>query len=160
MIQISDAEPVHVSGIAAIEEECFSDPWPRDTFASQLSGPNHTFLVALDGNSVVGYVGLMYVLDEGYISNVAVTATYRRQSIADQLIEMLISRGICMGLSFLTLEVRQSNEAAKSLYIKHGFTSVGLRKNYYTKPKDDALLMTLYLKKGRQNDHFINRILL
>lgn len=148
MIQIADAGPAHVDVIAAIEAECFSDPWPRETVAGQLSGPNHVFLVALDGETVVGYVGLMHVLDEGYISNVAVTARYRRQSIADRLIEALISRGMALGLSFLTLEVRQSNEPAKALYAKHGFLPVGLRKNYYVKPKEDAVLMTLYLKEA------------
>lgn len=148
MIRITDALPEHVNGIAAIEAECFSDPWTHETIAGQLAGPNHVFLAALDDSHVVGYVGLMYVLDEGYISNVAVTAAYRRRSIADRLIKTLISRGRELGLSFLTLEVRQSNEPAKALYAKHGFVPVGLRKNYYVKPKEDAVLMTLFLKEG------------
>lgn len=150
MIQIIDAAPEHVDGIAVIETECFSDPWPRETIAGQLSGPNHLFLAAVDGNTVVGYVGLMYVLDEGYISNVAVTARYRRQSIADSLITELVARSRLLKLSFLTLEVRQGNEPAKALYAKHGFLPVGIRKNYYVKPKEDALLMTLYLKEASE----------
>lgn len=150
MIQIIDAAPEHVDGIAVIETECFSDPWPQETIACQLSGPNHLFLAAVDGNTVVGYVGLMYVLDEGYISNVAVTARYRRQSIADRLITELVARSRLLKLSFLTLEVRQGNEPAKALYAKHGFLPVGIRKNYYVKPKEDALLMTLYLKEASE----------
>lgn len=146
MIQIVDAVPEQIDGIAAIEAECFSDPWSRETIAGQLSGPNHVFLTAVDENAVVGYVGLMYVLDEGYISNVAVTQSYRRRSIADRLITELVDRAKPLGLSFLTLEVRQSNAPAKALYAKHGFLPVGIRKNYYVKPKEDAVLMTLYLK--------------
>lgn len=148
MIRITQAVSAHVPGIAAIEQECFSDPWTCETIAGQLSGPNHLFLTALDSERVVGYVGLMYVLDEGYISNVAVTSSYRHQSIGDRLIEALIARGIALDLSFLTLEVRHSNEAAKALYAKHGFVPVGVRKNYYVKPKEDAILMTLYLKEA------------
>lgn len=146
MIQIVDAVPEQIDGIAAIEAECFSDPWSRETIAGQLSGPNHVFLTAVDENAVVGYVGLMYVLDEGYISNVAVTQSYRRRSIADRLIAELVDRAKLLGLSFLTLEVRLSNAPAKALYAKHGFLPVGIRKNYYVKPKEDAVLMTLYLK--------------
>lgn len=149
MIRITDADLTHIDEIAAIEEECFSDPWSRDVIAGQISGSNHVFLAALDGESVVGYVGLMYVLDEGYISNVAVTASHRRHSIADQLIGELIIRADALQLAFLTLEVRQSNVPAKMLYAKHGFVPVGIRKNYYVKPKEDALLMTLYLKEEK-----------
>ena len=143
---IQDANLSHVSGIHAIEVECFSDPWPEQFVISQLPDDNHIFLVALDGEAVIGYVGMMYVLDEGYISNVAVTASYRRQKIADELINTLIERSNELNLSFVTLEVRESNDPAKMLYAKHGFEVVGLRKNYYTKPKENAVLMTVYLK--------------
>lgn len=143
---IQDANLSHVSGIHAIEVECFSDPWPEQSIISQLPDDNHIFLVALDGDAVIGYVGMMCVLDEGYISNVAVTASYRRQKIADRLIDTLIGKANELNLSFATLEVRESNEPAKTLYAKHGFEVVGLRKNYYTKPKENAVLMTVYLK--------------
>ena len=143
---ICDATLSHVEGIHAIETECFSEPWTVSAIMSQLPGENHIFLVALDGETVIGYVGMMYVLDEGYISNVAVTSAYRRQKIADALIEELIRRANTRDLQFVTLEVRESNEPAKALYSKHGFEVVGLRKNYYNKPKENAILMTVYLK--------------
>lgn len=145
-IVIADATRSHVSGIHAIEAECFSDPWSEQSIISQLPDDNHVFLVALDGENVVGYVGMMNVLDEGYISNVAVTAAYRRQKIGDRLILELMERAAALKLSFVTLEVRESNEPAKALYTKHGFEIVGIRKNYYTKPKEHATLMTVYLK--------------
>lgn len=143
---ITNANLCHVEGIHAIEEECFSDPWTEEIIISQLNGENHVFLVALNGETVVGYVGMMIVLDEGYISNVAVTSAYRRQKIADALIDELMDRAVRLELSFVTLEVRESNEPAKALYAKHGFTEVGLRKGYYIKPKENAVLMTAYLK--------------
>lgn len=145
-IVIQNGDLSHVSGIHAIEVECFSEPWPEQSIVSQLTGQNQIFLVALDGDAVIGYVGMMYVLDEGYISNVAVTASYRRQKIADKLIDTLVSKANELQLSFVTLEVRETNEPAKALYAKHGFEVVGLRKNYYTKPKENAVLMTVYLK--------------
>lgn len=144
---ITDAQDSHVPQIAQIEAECFSDPWSESSIRSQLTGPNHVFLAALDGERVIGYVGLMYVLDEGYIANVAVTGSYRRQHVADALIQELIRRGEQLQLRFLTLEVRVSNAPAQSLYQKYGFEPVGLRKKYYEKPREDALLMTLYLKE-------------
>ena len=143
---ILDANMSNVKGIHAIEEECFSEPMPEQMIISQLPNDNHVFLVALDGENVVGYVGMMNVLDEGYISNVAVTAAYRRQNIGDALIDALMERANKLELAFVTLEVRESNEAAKALYAKHGFEVVGLRKGYYTKPKENAVLMTVYLK--------------
>lgn len=149
MIAVVDATEAMVPAIAAIEQECFSDPWTQQAIQSQLTGPNHIFLAAADGETVAGYVGLMYVIDEGYIANVAVTADYRRQHIADLLIAELVRRGQELHLAFLTLEVRASNEPAQALYRKHGFEVVGLRKRYYEKPREDALLMTLYLKEER-----------
>ena len=144
--EIVNADTCHVSGIHAIEVECFSDPWPEEAIVSQLPDENHAFLVALDGEHVIGYVGMMKVLDEGYISNVAVTAAYRRRKIGEALIVELMRRAEMWDLSFVTLEVRESNEPAKALYAKYGFKQVGLRKGYYTKPKENAVLMTVYLK--------------
>ena len=138
---ITDADESCVPGIAAIEQECFSDPWSEQSIRSQLPGPNHVFLAAMDGNTVAGYVGLMYVIDEGYISNVAVTAAYRRQHFADRLIQELIARAQALDLAFLTLEVRASNAPAIALYDRLGFVQIGRRKNYYSHPKEDALIM-------------------
>ena len=88
----------------------------------------------------------MYVLDEGYVSNVAVDPDCRRMGIADALICEIVSRAKALELSFVTLEVRESNAPARRLYEKHGFENVGLRKNYYDFPKENAILMTLLLK--------------
>ena len=87
---------------------------------------------------------MMFVLDEGYISNVAVSPKYRRQGIADALIERLDELCSGHGLAFVSLEVRAGNAPAVALYEKHGFAPVGLRKNYYERPREDAVIMTKY----------------
>ena len=133
----------HIREIAQIERECFSMPWSEATLEEELYNPQASFIVAqrADG-AVLGYAGLHVVLDEGYIDNVAVREDYRGQGIADDLVDVFVRFGKA-NLTFLTLEVRPSNEPAIQLYMKHGFAQVGRRKNYYQNPKEDAIIMTL-----------------
>lgn len=145
--EIADVSLEHIAEINELEKLCFSLPWSRQALISQLPDDMHMFIAAIgDDGQVLGYVGMMYVLDEGYISNVAVSPEHRRFGIADALINALIDRANEKDLSFVTLEVRKSNVPAIELYIKNGFSEVGLRKNYYTKPTEDAILMTRFLK--------------
>lgn len=144
-MEIMDAFPDHVSQIAGIENECFSQPWPEEIILRNLTDDSHIMLAAMSGGEVAGYIGLMHILDEGYISNVAVSGARRRLGVADQLLNAMKSRAEQLGLSFLTLEVRASNEPAISLYKKHGFAEVGRRRGYYEEPAEDAILMTLFL---------------
>ena len=141
-VQILDAQPHHLPQIEELEQQCFSIPWTWDQLMSQLPDDCHEFLAAEQEGKVLGYVGMMTVLDEGYISNVAVDPAFRRQGIADRLITELLDRAQIRELSFVTLEVREHNEPAIALYRKHGFAPVGLRKNYYEHPVENALLMT------------------
>lgn len=144
---ITNVKPQHLDEIQEIENICFSLPWHRAALEKQMYADNCIFLAALDDNeAVMGYIGLMYVIDEGYISNIAVAPVCRRRGVADALILELIERTKDL-LVFITLEVRESNHAAIYLYAKHGFKVVGKRKNYYDRPKEDALLMTLFLRK-------------
>lgn len=148
MIHIVDTRPEHLDDILLMEQQCFSVPWTRDQLAAQISDSMYIFLAAEDESGrAVGYVGLMYVLDEGYISNVAVSPSRRREGIADMLLTELYARAKAKKLSFLTLEVRESNAPAQSLYKKHGYTEVGMRKGYYSLPKEDAVLMTCFLSE-------------
>ena len=140
---IIDAEESMISQRAALEEQCFSMPWTEQQLRSQLPDANHEFIAAVDGDGrVLGYVGMMFVLDEGYISNVAVSPECRRQGIGDALIAEMDSRAKKRALSFATLEVRESNAPAIALYSKHGYVPVGTRKNYYDLPRENAILMT------------------
>lgn len=130
--------------VAEIERMNFSHPWTEKMLQEDLDNMLSSFICALGENGVVmGYAGLTVVAGEGYINNIAVRQEYRRQGVASELLKVFLRFGKAQGLSFLTLEVRASNEAAKRLYMKHGFAQVGRRKNYYDDPKEDAILMTL-----------------
>ena len=142
---ISDAREELLPQIQKIEQHSFSMPWTEAMLRMQLAPDSHVFLTAETEGVVVGYIGLMYVLDEGYVSNVAVHPDWRRRGAADALLTALEARARKLLLSFLTLEVRESNAPAIALYEKHGYRAVGKRKNYYEKPTEDAILMTLKL---------------
>ena len=145
MVELIDAEERWLPAIAALERQCFSDPWSVEMLRPELPDDSHDFLLAVEGDTLIGYVGLMTVLDEGYLSNIAVTPERRRQGIAETLLKALLVRARARKLSFVTLEVRAGNTPAQTLYRKLGFTEVGVRRGYYEHPKEDAVLMTLYL---------------
>lgn len=140
MIQYVVMEHDHVPQIARLEKVCFSDPWSESSILSELSNPLSHWLVAMDGDRVAGYIGSQAVLDSADIMNVAVAPEYRREGIGETLIALLERSLAEIGVNTLLLEVRISNTAAIRLYGKCGFTQVGVRKNYYLKPKEDALI--------------------
>lgn len=131
----------HVPQIARLEAQCFSDPWSEKSVASELENPLSLWLVAEENGQVCGYVGSQTVLDESDMMNVAVDPGFRRRGIARTLIETLIAELSKMGSRCLRLEVRVSNENARALYARMGFQQLGLRKNYYHNPKEDALIL-------------------
>ena len=143
---ILDAAARHLPQVERLEQRCFSVPWTEAQLRAQLPDDRHVFLVAERGDEVLGYVGLMHVLDEVYISNVAVSPDCRRQGIGAALIAELTRRAGRLELAFLTLEARASNAPAIRLYEKMGFRQVGRRKRYYQRPEEDAVLMTLFLR--------------
>ena len=143
---IINAEKRHIAELEELEKQCFSMPWTAEMLETQLPDDKHVFIVAENDEQLLGYVGMMHILDEGYISNVAVSPKCRRMGIADALISELIKRAEALELAFITLEVRESNTPARSLYSKHGFSDVGIRKNYYDFPKENAILMTKFMK--------------
>ena len=140
--QVVPMDRSHIPAIAALERECFSRPWSEAALSEELYNDTACFLVAEgEDGTVLGYAGLHVILDEGYIDNVAVDPRYRRQGVADALLDVFCRFG-AEKLAFLPLEVRASNPPAISLYEKHGFYEVGRRKDYYDDPKEDALLLT------------------
>lgn len=131
----------HIAPIAALEQVCFSDPWPAAAVESELSNPLSLWLVAVEDGRVAGYVGSQSVLGEADMMNVAVSPDFRRQGVAEALLCEL-ERGLKEnGVYSLTLEVRVSNAPAIALYHKLGYAQVGRRPNYYHKPKEDALIL-------------------
>lgn len=135
----------HLVALAEIEKACFHAPWSESMLREELD--KGIFLVAERDGQAVGYVGCQTVLDEGYITNVAVSPDARRQGIARALIAKLTDEARAARLAFVTLEVRASNTPAIALYEGAGFGRVGVRKNFYTAPTEDAVLMTLFLKE-------------
>lgn len=141
MMTFRDMNATHVPQVAALEALCFADPWSEKSVASELSNYLALWYVALDGDTVVGYVGSQTCGRETDMMNIAVHPDYRRSGIAQSLIECLILELKNRGSNSMALEVRASNASAIALYEKLGFEQVGLRKNYYRNPREDALIL-------------------
>ena len=131
----------HVAQVAALEKECFSMPWSENAIAAEISNPLSLWIVAVDGDTVAGYVGSQAVMGEADMMNLAVLPSYRRQNVGKRLVLELIEKLNDREVSSLTLEVRASNDAAIGLYNGLGFVQVGRRPNYYQAPKEDALIL-------------------
>lgn len=134
----------HLDEVAAIENDCFSHPWSRRSLESELQNETSRFLVAVEDGKVIGYIGMSTVIDEGYLFNAAVDSHYRKKGVGSALVRELVTWCQKHDFAFLTLEVRESNAPAIALYSRFGFVRVGERKNYYSDPAENALLMTKY----------------
>ncbi len=132
-----------VDGIAEIEKECFSAPWSVESVRAELQNDNAHFLVAKAGDKVIGYIGVHEVAGEAYIANIAVKPEYRRMKIASALMTQAENGAKERGCEFISLEVRKSNVPAISLYEKRGYTVKGERKNFYSNPTENGIIMTL-----------------
>ncbi len=133
--------PKHISQIAQLEALCFSCPWSENAIAGELTNPLSLWIVAVDQNRVVGYVGSQSVMGEADMMNIAVATDYRRQGIGEKLVAVLMDMLKKKDVHSLALEVRVSNVPAITLYNKLGFVQVGRRPNYYSAPKEDALIL-------------------
>lgn len=131
----------HLSAVAEIEQISFSDPWSVESLELML-GEQAMGLVALEDGRVLGYVGMMCVLDEGQIINVATHPDSRRRGVGRALMIAIEQSAKQRGIVFLSLEVRESNAAARSLYSSLGWLECGIRKNFYSKPTENACIMT------------------
>ncbi len=139
---IEPMDEEHVFDVAAIENVSFSDPWPVESFQTELQSNRLAFyLVARSGTegAIIGYIGAWQVLDEIHITTLAVAEKYRRRGIASRLVEALLEATASRGVRFITLEVRPSNLAARKFYEKFGFNTLGRRRSYYV--DEDALIM-------------------
>lgn len=131
----------HIEDVFEVGKLSLKEAWNKESIEKELSNKLAKYLVALDGNKVVGFVGMWIVFDEGDITNIAVHPDYRKQGIGDLLINNLISLCKENNINSLTLEVRESNIKAQNLYKKHEFKEEGLRKNFYDNPKENAIIM-------------------
>ena len=130
-----------VPQVAELEKLCFAMPWSEKSVAGELENPLALWLVAMEGDSLAGYVGSQTVMDETDMMNLAVAPQFRRQGVGEALVNALVAALKDLGSRCLTLEVRDSNEAARALYAKLGFVEIGRRRGYYRDPREDALIL-------------------
>lgn len=144
-IKIDFMTLLDVDEVVKLEDECFSNPWSRKSILEELNNKNAFFIVGKIDSKVVGYVGMITVAGEGYITNIATTKSMRNKGVATALINRIVEFGK-ENLNFVTLEVRKSNKKAINLYSKFGFKTVGERRNFYNSPTENAVLMTKHFK--------------
>lgn len=138
---IREMQKADLSQVCVIEKENFSLPWSEKSFEDSMGRDDTVFLVAVQGEMVVGYVGCYCIAGEGEITNVAVKESHRKMGIGGALLEELYKKGKSLDTTEFFLEVRKSNEAAISLYTRQGFVKEGIRKNFYEQPVEDAVIM-------------------
>ncbi len=131
----------HISEVAELERLCFSEPWSSESL-KLLLGERAMGLVAIERGRVLGYVGMMCVLDEGQITNVCVHPDCRRSGIGRALMDAIEDYSRQNAIVYLSLEVRESNIAARSLYAGRGWVECGVRKGFYSHPTENAVIMT------------------
>ena len=144
LIRIRALAKEDVSQVLTIEKETFSMPWTKRDFEAVLTNAQNLYLVVEKEGEILGYCGLMAVLDEGQITNVAIKKEYRHQGLGQLMLEKLLREGENIGLTQYTLEVRESNQAARALYNRIGFIEAGVRPGFYDKPKENAVIMWYY----------------
>ena len=143
-MEIIDMTEAYVPQTAALEAACISEPWSENQIRGELANPWALWLVALAGDTLVGYLGVEYGPDGGNVVSVTTDPSFRRRGAARALFAEMDARLRALDLQYLTLEVRPSNAPALALYHSLGFQQVGRRPGYYQKPKEDALLLTCY----------------
>lgn len=144
MMHIKTATSDNIKDIVKIENACFSAPWSEKSIKESIENPCSHFYIAYVDGRVAGYMGLQIFANEGYVTNIATMPEYRRQGIAKALIEKAVENK----MDFITLEVRESNAPAIALYTEVGFENMGLRPDFYSKPDENAIIMTKYFKQG------------
>ena len=146
-MEIRPGRKEDIPAVAALEAACFSAPADAGTLERMLLRPGCVLLCASEGEKLLGYAWFQLVLDEGYVGNIAVVPACRRRGAGRGLTIAMLERAREMGAAFLTLEVRAGNLPARRLYEGCGFQTVAMRKDYYERPREDAVLMTAFFRK-------------
>jgi ribosomal-protein-alanine N-acetyltransferase len=141
-VVIEDMRLEDVPAVQLVENASFPIPWPANAFRHELTqNKNAHYLVAKEGDHIVGYAGLWLSLDEAHITTFAVLPEYRRRKIGERMLLSIFERAERLGAEWLTLEVRASNLPAQRLYEKYGFRPAGIRRRYYSDNNEDAIIM-------------------
>lgn len=141
MVQIDKLTAADLEQVSRMEQECFSMPWSEKSFEEILDNPKAVYVVAREEEQVIGYCGAYLILDEADINQVAVAPAHREKGVGRMMMTALMERLKQAGAESVTLEVRKSNIPAIALYEGLGFRTEGIRKNFYEKPAEDALIM-------------------
>ena len=149
-IVIRKMQPEDLAEVCKIEKDNFSLPWSEKSFWESMEREDTVFLVALEDEKVVGYIGCYCIAGAGEITNVAVKASHRRKGIGGKLLQKLYEKGAALDTQEYFLEVRESNEAAIGLYLRQGFVKEGIRKNFYEKPVENAVIMWNHFRLGNE----------
>lgn len=136
IVSASEVSEGVIDGVFDIEQKCFGDPWSHSSFEWEREAGR--LFLAMDEDTLLGYIVYWRIIDECEIANIAVDPTRRGEGIGGAL----LSHALACGADKFFLEVRESNEAAKALYFKYGFTPYGKRRNYYRNPTEDAILLS------------------
>lgn len=140
-LEIRPLEGWDLEEVLLLERECFPHPWSRGMLEEEVGRSDGVFLVARSGGLLLGYAGIIFIMEEGHITNLAVRREQRRRGIATHLLLRLVEHALAAGIRFLTLEVRRSNLPAIRFYEVFGFKVVGERRRYYSDSGEDALIM-------------------
>jgi ribosomal-protein-alanine N-acetyltransferase len=137
------SSPDEIDAVLAVEQASFTNPWTREMYVAELENRNvsYCYLAKDEDGRVVGFCSYWHVLDELHINNLAVMPQERRAGIGSALLKFVLNQGATLGARRATLEVRRSNEFARLMYERFGFTVAGVRRAYYTKPVEDALVL-------------------
>jgi ribosomal-protein-alanine N-acetyltransferase len=152
-IIIRPAGVADLNEVVAMERRCYGDPWAASSFTTLPENPQVYFAVARQGSSgtLAGYVIGWYVLDEGELANLAVAPELRRTGVGRRLLDAMLDDAASRGVTAIYLECRESNSAARRLYSGNGFVEVSRRKQYYRKPREDALFLRRTLAQHTQD---------
>ncbi|MFC0213263.1 ribosomal protein S18-alanine N-acetyltransferase [Paenibacillus chartarius] len=138
--------------VCQIEQESFTTPWTEGAFHNELTNNHFAHYVVMEvGGAVAGYGGMWLILEEAHVTNVAVRAPFRGQGLGERLMTELMHKAALLGAHRMTLEVRQTNAVAQSLYEKIGFAAVGVRRGYYTDNNEDAVIMWAELPRSQRS---------
>ncbi|MBE6073748.1 MAG: ribosomal-protein-alanine N-acetyltransferase [Selenomonas ruminantium] len=140
-LDFREMAPEDADAVEVVEKACFSIPWSRDSFWKEAANENTLYLLALDGEQVIGYAGCWISFEECQITNVAILPEYRGQGIGTKLFGAIIEAVKAKGVTAMTLEVRPSNAPARALYARYGFKDAGRRPHYYQDDGEDAIIM-------------------
>ncbi len=140
-IKIKTANEEDLPKILEIEQKTFTDPWVKSQFKECLTSESKYIYFAMINSDIAGYIVFEHVLDEGHLSNLAVKNEYQKKGVGSELVKHILVKAGKIGLKFLMLEVRVSNEKARNFYAKLGFKEIGTRKMYYKDPVEDALML-------------------